>query len=591
MSNRVDSESYQRAQEVLRANIPPRYSRLDQLGRYVEGTQYEGLANWWREDLPLLERAPCIQYPIVARAISSNRDMVLGEGRFPAFTTGTEEDDTDTVFDKRFGLTKEQSKKLDKFIKTLVNTCSVRSLSQQALAEAQGCSSVCALVVVRSGAICIDLLEAKTAVPTYNTADPQALESVEVKYPYLDEFYNELHKRWEARVLVYRRVIDAHSDTTYHPVVAHEHGVDIDASAWRPREVIAHNLGFCPAIWYRFRPKASARGVDGIAIHSQVLDEIDGLNRAISMRHRAALFSGDPQIVETGVEPDEQPGPMGRPQRHRAYQPGDLQSMKEWGNVGGAAAMQTISRKKGSGVIWRYHNPQTKVAFLTLPADALAVINGDVKEILDMLKESMAVVFVEPGENTNVSGEISGRALEWLHKKQIESCDTIRSDFGDGFLLPLVGMLLRVVHVVANRATGALFLPGLAKALPILKKFEAEIALPEGATARWFKPYIRLLWPPYFRLTSADAKMDIDGTIAAKNGGLITLETAVRKNQAHFGIDDVSAYLETLREEKQKAVEDARRAFSTQKPGAVAGDEEPGMQNKSTAESFESPSG
>jgi hypothetical protein len=44
----------------------------------------------------------------------------------------------------------------------------------------------------------------------------------------------------------------------------------------------------------------------------RILDELDALNFTLSQRHRAALYSGDPQMVETGVSRDENVAPTGR---------------------------------------------------------------------------------------------------------------------------------------------------------------------------------------------------------------------------------------------------------------------------------------
>jgi hypothetical protein len=51
--SRVDEASLKKATDIVRANLPPRYFVLDQLERYVIGTQYEHLAPWGLDHLPL----------------------------------------------------------------------------------------------------------------------------------------------------------------------------------------------------------------------------------------------------------------------------------------------------------------------------------------------------------------------------------------------------------------------------------------------------------------------------------------------------------------------------------------------------------
>ena len=568
-SNRVDQASLQKAQGILCANLPPRYFVLDQLERYVLGTQYAHLAPWKREDLPLFERAPCVQYPIVQRSIDSNADLCLGEGRWPLITSNPGEDDT--AFDERLGLDEEQSEILDRAIKAISEQARLRSVSSELLCEAQGCKTAVAVCCIRDGKLYVESVKAKHCSVTFVAGRANEVERLEVKYPYVEEWFNPEHKRWEARVLLYRRVIDALADKTYKPVIANEDGADINDHVWQALTTIEHALGFCPVIWYRFMPKTSDAGnADGVAVHEQIKDEIDGLNYALSMRHRAALCAGDPQIVETGVDDGDMNAPMGR-QAQSIAQPGDHASMGQWQNadVRGQSGMNMPARKRGCGVIWSTPNPQAKVEYLTLPGDALKVLEDDAADLLNLLREALAFVSIDPADAKLGIGELSGKALEWFHKKQTDRCTKIREDFGHSCLLPLVNMLLRMVHAKGADKSAALFLPGLAKVLPVLAKFEqayGAIANENGAPKRWFPPYLKLAWGPFFSATAADAKADIEMTILAMDAGLITLETAVKKIAPHFpSIEDAAQYIEALKKEKAEKmseVHDAQTALN-----------------------------
>ena len=563
--SRVDQASIERATKIVQANLPPRYFVLDQLERYVIGTQYAHLAPWGREDLPLFERAPCIQYPIVARTIDSNADLCLGEGRWPFITSNPGEDDT--AFDERLGLDEEESETLDRGIKAIVEQARLRAVCSELLCEAQGSKTAVATCCVRDGRLYVESVKAKHCKPTFDEAHPGEVESLEIKYPYIDEWFNPVTKRWEARVLLYRRVIDETNDTTYEPVIALENGADINDAVWKPKAVIAHGFGFCPVIWYRFMPKTCDAGnIDGVAIHEQVKDEIDGLNYALSMRHRAALYAGDPQVVEIGVEDGDVTAPMGR-QAQRIWQPGDQSSMAEWGgrDARGQSGFSMQERKRGVGVIWRYANPQSKVEYLTLPPEALKTLEGDANALLTMLREALCYVSVDPADAKLGIGELSGKALEWFHKKQTDRCTKIREDFGHNCLLPLVNMLLRIVYAKGADKTAPLYLAGLDAMLPILAKFEQAMA-PATANdnaktkkdepeSRWFPPYLKLVWGPYFAATAADAKSDMDMTIAGLGAKLLTMKVAVSKIAPHFpAIDDLTQYLESLEEEARAAM-------------------------------------
>ncbi len=313
----------------------------------------------------------------------------------------------------------------------------------------------------------------------------------------------------------------------------------------------------------------------GVAVHEQIRDEVDGLNYALSMRHRAALCAGDPQIIETGVDDGDMRAPTGRTAQTIA-QPGDHASMTDYAtrDVRGQSAMSMPTRKRGCGVIWSTANPDAKVFYLTLPPGALKELADDADALLNMLREALAFVSVDPANAKLGIGELSGKALEWFHKKQTDRCTKIREDFGTNCLLPLVNMLLRMVYAKGADPKAMLFLPGLKALIPVLAKFEHGYgAANENGTTpkRWFPPYLKLMWGAYFPATAADAKSDIEMTIAAHDAKLITLETCVQKIAPHFpSIQDPAQYLEALEEEKREAVgemHDAQAALA--KAGVV----------------------
>lgn len=572
-NNGIDQAAYERAQRILAANLSPRYTELGRLKSYVIGNQYNGRPSWWKDDVPLLERAPCVQYPIAARAVDSNVDLVLGDGRWPTITSHPGEDDT--AFDDAFGLSEDESKDLDRFVKGLVEHARLQSACDELLTEGQSSRTAVAICYVRDGCIKVESIEAKTATPAFSETNPGEVLSLEIKYPYLDRFYDDERRCWSFRVLMYRRVIDADKDVVFEPVLANEHGQDITPSMWRPKKngTVEHNLGFCPVIWHRFRPRTGdVSSIDGRAIHEQVLNEIDAVNRSWSQHHRAALYAGDPQIIEIGVEDGDVTAPTGRQPNPQAFQHGDPEANLAYGggNVRGVAYSE-VARKRGAGTIWRYANPNSKVEYLVLPEGALATLKDDGERVLELLKEALAVVFIDPA-NTKISGDISGRALEILHKKQIERCDKIRGDFGDNCLLPLVHMLLRMVYVVAKRGD-MLYIPGIKTIMPVLTKFAAMVKGDAGNdNARWFKPYIKLMWGPYFRATSTDAKLDHEMVTLGIDKMLITKESAVRKLAPHYpDISDVPQYLETL-----EAEEEERTAKMHDAQVALMGGEAPG---------------
>jgi hypothetical protein len=560
----------EKAAKTLQNNLTPRYIELDQLQAYVEGRQYAGKPHWLTEnDTPLLERAPCIVEPVAESAIESYVDLVFGEGRFPEITSHVDEDGT--PFDARFGLSEDDSAKLDKLIQQIKRQAEVEEVSREALGRAMGERSTLGIVCVRDGKLAVDLERAKCAAPTFDASRPSVVLSVEIRYPYLETYFDGENKRWALRCMLFRRVIDQKTDTVFKPIIADENGEDPGVGAWKPQTVVEHRFGFCPVVWYAYRKiESSERGFDGIAIHERLLDEIDALNRSLSQKHRAGLVCGDPQIVEIGVDPDHNPAPSGRPAEPMRSFPNESPQTKalnsQWRTAGtGAAGM---GRRKGAGVVWRYTSKDSKVEYLTLEGDALEVLDNESKSLRNTIAEAMSWVRSDPmsingdgKRGVSLSG-ISGKALAWMYKRQTTQCDTVRPDVFNGWILPLVDTLLRVALAYAREPSrGALYLPGMQELASLLDRFEQDVATSDGVTAKqWFRPALSPQWPPYFQPTEEDQARVSTQVIGDKEAGLITLHTAVSRIKDFYpDIDNVEDYIKSLQDEAQKRADDAHK--------------------------------
>lgn len=569
MSNRVDAASWRRAEKTLRANLPPRYYRLDQLERYVEGTQYEGKPSWWDDSVPLFDRAPCIVYPMAHDAVQSNVDLVLGEGRFPRITSAPGEDDTDDDEEDGddLGLDHEDSEVLDRCVCSILKQARAPAVLRQLLEAAQGCGTAVAIGGVRSGKLCLETTRAKWCTPTFDPQDPKRVTRLEIRYPYIQESWSEARKRWSVDVLLYRRVIDEVADTTYKPARANENGAEPDRWEEAQGGRVEHGLGFCPVVWYQHDAECSTVAeIDGRAVHARLLDELDALNFALSQRHRACLYAGDPQLVETGVDEDVQQ-PMGQhstsalfpPMGGSAVEPdrGAWRSPMVPPNSVGTAG---VGRKKGPGVIYRYPSEKSKLTLLTLPGDALKSVEDNAKDLMVLLREALAYVSTDPGA-MKLSGDISGRFLEWLYRKQLNRCDETRTDFGDHCILPVVDMLLRIVKAKAY----GLHLKGAKRLAEVLQKFERDVVAEDGsASKQWLPPELHLCWGPYFQPTEADQKAIGESVRADLEAGIITLRTAIEKLAPFYNIKSVPEYLEALEnaaKEKAAAMHDSMAAL------------------------------
>lgn len=532
---------YAEAQKAIEANTSRRAKRIAELERWVACTQYDHLPDWFSDECPLFERAPCLVYPIAATAIASNVDLVFGEGRFPAITSRPDEDEASEGEPEDGGLSEDESGAVDRLILELVKQSRLRAAIRSAFGSAQGAKSVAVVVGARKGRVFAETIRASWCEPELD-ADGNVL-ALEVRYPYLHE-WRDRFGQWHCEARLYRRRIDADADTTFLPAKAEVSGAEPVWSA-DPARTVQHGLGFCPVVWYAHnRSCERINDYDGHAIHESLCDEIRAHDFAISQRHRAALYAGDPIIVEIGVELGSNPGQRGRTAGIPSTPKGGDASGTNQVNGAYQVPQVKLARRKAPGVVWQFENPETKVEILTLPEGALKAIDDNANDIRVKLCESLAVVILDP-ENIKFASTTSGKAIETLKQRQLDRCDSYRDDAGENLLLRTVGLMLRLVAKLGE----ALRVPGLKGAMPALGKLLA------ADTGEWQPPNLTLRWGEYFKPGADDEKKIVEVAQGAHDAGLITLRSAVQKVARTFGIENVDAYLEGLEEEAEEKMQ------------------------------------
>ncbi len=512
---------YAEALRLREMYLSNRSKSLESLERYVHGTQYAGLPDWFSDTKPLWERAPCIVYPIVKSAIDSNGDLLLGEGRFPVVTVE--------------GLTGDEADNFEKAIATVIRQSRLRAAAREVFAAGQGCGSACAIFGVRAGRLFIDTVLARWCEPQL-TAEG-AVELLEVKYPYLTTIKDEGGKP-KVVCMIYRRVIDAQTDITYKPAKAQEDGTEPN---WQEDVVNAHSLGFCPVVWYpHLRGCLAVNEFDGTAIHEHLTDEIRAHDFALSQRHRAALYVGDPQWTEIGVEPGYNPtgeGSAANLPNARTLRPG--QELSNYSSE--LPTSMKKARKKSPGVVWQYPGDASKIKvdLHALPGDALKALDDHARDLRAKLAEALAVVFLDADSLPNES-RLSGKALESLKAQQLDRVDYYRSDFGDGFMLPALGMLIRIA---------------LETKLPIEHLDTVQSVIKTQKLWSWHQPPLFFVWGDYFKPSGEEEFMLMQSAEKAVTAGIATKRVLVEKLRSVLGIRDVESYMAELEAEQEQAME------------------------------------
>ncbi len=537
------------ARETARCNKSPRAHYLEDLQRWVDGRQYEHLADWFAADVPLFKRAPCFVYPIVRNAIDSNLDLLLGNARWPAFNV--------TVEDEQGEERATESNDVTDAIAEAHRRVRFRTVAKEVFGTGQSCRSGCVTFGVVNGRLSATTIDPAKCEPEFD--EDGKVSRLVVQYPFFEDALGADGK-WHRVTKLYRRVIDGKVDVEYEPRVADKHGSPLDESGWREKRKAVHGFGFCPVVWYAHMRGCSIEGsFDGRAIHELLLDEVRAHDFSVSQRHRAALMAGDPQWTEIGVRRGTGPTAPGyvvemdgTPRGGSPSEPiydqttnqivgykGDNPANSRW--ISGST--EKMGRRKGPGEVWQYDNPNAKVQLHTLPGDALKAIDDNARDQRIKLAESLAVVFLD-ADAFKFASALSGKALQLLRARQINRCDQYRDDFGDNFLIPASLMLLRIIAKVGE---GAL-------------RFPRRLMAAVQRAAELDESDITLAWPSYFTPDLEDEQKEAATVRDDLEAGIITLRSAVERRAQRYGIDDVEGYLKELETEKgaaDKALHDA----------------------------------
>lgn len=540
---------YTEARELLEKYLSQRSKALRDLERYVEGTQYEGLPDWFSDECPLWERAPCIVYPIVKTAIDSNSDLLLGEGRFPEIRAD--------------GLEGDEADSFEKAVDKVIQQSRFKAAAREVFAAGQGCGSACAIFGVRGGRLAIETVFARWCEPQL---DPEgAVVSLEVRYPYL-AIVKDAGGQEKVVCKLYRRTIDAQLDITYAPATAKEDGSEPN---WTVQTENQHGFGFCPVVWYAHTKGCAAYDdFDGRALHEHLTDEIRAHDFALSQRHRAALYAGDPQWTEIGVEPGFNPTGTGQRVEMPASRTGRPGDQITGGWVSETPQQQAKKgRKKSPGVVWQYPTQdasKVKVELHTLPADALVAIDNHAKDLRGKIAEALGVVFIQADSLPNES-RLSGKALESFKAPQLSRIDSYRLDFGDRFMLPALGMLLRIALQAKVKIQG----------LDIVK------AAASGPSWSWHAPAFDLVWGAYYEPSGEDEELIVRGATEGKTAGFLTAKAAVKRIAGIYGIRDIEAYMLELQAEQAEAQAREEQMLNAQaKAKAAAAPAKPAASSK-----------
>jgi hypothetical protein len=509
----------------------PRFWRINRLESWYLGEQYAGRPSFWSTEVPLRERAPVVQSQYVRSAVQRLATLVFGDRSFPRLKVEAE--------GFRVTLSPTERDGLQALVDELVRALALSKRMREVISEGLKSGSACVVVGLVEGRPTLSILPAKWCTPTLRADGSVEALAVEYKCPHPTD-----EKRWMA----YRREITAQYDRTYEPVEVR----DKEPLAWGAFTDIP--LEFCPVVWIRNDAEATATvdQVDGHALVEGLEDEVEALDMELSQLYRNALYNGEPQLVQIGVDEGPLAGPVGQTSTADTRFSWLNSVLPGWAQRGGSSES---ALKKAPGKLWKLPSGGDAKMVESTGAGA-EIIRGAVKELRRVLTDASGVVLFDA--DALGTGDISGRALTLLHAPMLDHADNLRVEYGDA-LVRIVNLMLRLLASERVHAEGAL-LRTYDAAFPVLSRFEGVSV--EGSR-KWIPVAVSLQWGEYFEPSAQDRQAAVATAMAASGGQpVLSHRSAVAAVAALFGLQDVDAEVDATSTEHAASQQSAAEALA-----------------------------
>lgn len=446
-------------------DLPRRAYDLAMLGRVLDGTLYDALSHPFHEEysengeyVALRARRPSVRYRLCRLVVDDSASLLFSEGHFPAIDCEDEKD-------------KEALEQLVKELK--LNEIFIDAVTRGSV------GSVAILLRVLLNRPFLTVMPTAYLTPTWKPLAPDTLLSVTERYKVKgkvlkaagftadkDEADYWVQRDWtEKDELVYIPLEVSQDKDKQTPV--------IDAT-----RSTSHGLGLVPVVWVKNLPGG---------------DEIDG----------ACTFPGE--AIDTNIEVDYQLSQVGRGLKYSSDPTLLLKepAMEESGKLVKGAGNALVVGAEGDAKL------------LEISGTAAAAVMDYVRLLRELAIESMH------GNRANTEKGMaapSGKALEMMNQALIWLADKLRISYGEGGLLDLINMLIKV-HAK----------------LPLKLKTGVKLSpIPPECV-------VTLRWPPWYAPTLTDMQARADTLVSLCDSGLLSRATAIKILAAEYDIEDPAA--------------------------------------------------
>jgi hypothetical protein len=296
-----------------------------------------------------------------------------------------------------------------------------------------------------------------------------------------------------------------------------------------------HKLGRFPGAWVQNLP--SDEELDGVPDCDGAYQLFETIDRQVAQSNKGLLQNQDPTLV---ISRDKRLVQMGAPLKKGSENAIDV-------GQGGSAQ------------------------YLEIGAAGINAAREFVKDLRQAAMDKVQAVLVDP---TQISGAAqSAKAIEYIYGPMLEKAGRLRDQYGPA-IEAVAEVTLELARVWADplQYTGNVRRAKFDVPPKVVEvDLDPENPDPEQGQIKQLVPrqpgsggIVTLTWGPYFAETPQDIQTLVTIITSAYGGGLIDLETAVRKVAALLKVEDVDGLLRRVREEgeaKEKQRQDQMGAM------------------------------
>jgi hypothetical protein len=495
-----------------RLGMSPRQQRMDELWSWFRGAQYDrcyydwdgrkivkesslraqiysgeqvppGFTTFGLENYPLDWRKPRLSYNLPKVVVNRFTGMLFGQSRHPKLHW---------VGDR----------KTESFMKALLEEVG-RFWATWAEARNHGGAqgTACISFQFLEGRLRFTVHNPTWVDPKFRDGASLDLESLEVRYQYPVETWNEERSAFEEVPYWYRRVIDGQKDIVFEPVPV---GAG-DEPYWTPKTEVEHGFGFCPAVWVQNLPLED--DIDGVPDCEGIYDDVPAMDRLLSQAFKGVETNCDPTLIvgDKGERPD------------------------------------TIKKGSDNAIIG---SESLKAEYLELSGEGAKVAMDLFEKKRQLNLEVVQCVLDHPDAVQRTATEV-----DRVYSSMLDKVGQLREQYGEHGIKPLAEKVYRAVQSLLER--------DLAVVMPPQEEQDEQEPVGEHELGDG-RGWVTVEWPKPFEPSPEDEDRVITTSSKALVARIFDLEEALKYVSRVITIEDRAALLGRLNaamEREQSAME------------------------------------